>query len=48
VGEMRPLQVLVHPRKILKSIKDKPADHPAKEHATPYRIQVLPLLNQRG
>jgi len=32
----------------LQDIKDKHAHQPAKKHATPYHIHILPLLNHSG
>ena len=47
-GRSSPTTNLDHLTRKLQNIKDKHADQPAKNLATPYRIHVLLLLNRRG
>jgi len=43
-----PLASKMQPTTNLQDIKDKHAHQPAKKHATPYHIHILPLLNHSG
>ena len=44
VAAIHPLQIWMHPLGFCKNIKDKLSDRPNENHATPYRIHLLPLL----
>ena len=46
-GPAAPIQARSQRGANLQNIKDKHADQPTKNRATPHRIHVLPLLNRR-